>query len=226
MRPDSPTVDVATVVARRAVRNPVVMALLLALVCALSVGPWGAAQATSAGASAAVHGFHGALIDALRQSDGKGFEARRESFTPVITTAFDSGFMAKVAAGRVWEGLTPEQREELTATFRNLTIANYASRFKSFTGQRFEVVSERDAPRNRVLVRSRLVRKNGEPVQIDYLLAHGADGGSWGIIDVWLDGTVSELALRRSEFAPVLRDRGFGGLIALLETKIADISKD
>jgi phospholipid transport system substrate-binding protein len=45
------------------------------------------------------------------------------------------------------------------------------------------------------------------------------NGGVWRIADVYLDGTISELATRRSEFAAILRSRGIDGLIEKLNTK-------
>jgi ABC-type transporter MlaC component len=39
-----------------------------------------------------------------------------------------------------------------------------------------------------------------------------------------LNGTISELATRRSEFASILRTRGINGLIAMLNTKADALS--
>ena len=41
-------------------------------------------------------------------------------------------------------------------------------------------------------------------------------------MDVYLDGTISELAIRHSEFAAILKSQGIDGLIAALNRK-ADI---
>jgi phospholipid transport system substrate-binding protein len=59
-------------------------------------------------------------------------------------------------------------------------------------------------------------------VQLDYRLRSGPDG--WRIIDVFMNGTVSELALRRSEYSAVLDRDGFDGLIAALDGKIAEFA--
>ena len=44
-------------------------------------------------------------------------------------------------------------------------------------------------------------------------------GGVWLISDVYLDGTISQLATQRSEFGAILRREGFDGLIAALQRK-------
>jgi class 3 adenylate cyclase len=61
---------------------------------------------------------------------------------------------------------------------------------------------------------------NGEPVNVDYMMRR--QGDSWLISDVYLDGAISEVATRRSEFAAILKSQGIDGLIAALNRK-ADI---
>jgi phospholipid transport system substrate-binding protein len=48
------------------------------------------------------------------------------------------------------------------------------------------------------------------------------NGDSWLISDIYLDGAISEVATRRSEFAAILKSQGIDGLIAALNRK-ADI---
>ncbi len=206
----------------------------------------------AAGATDTIEHFHAGLVDALKKTNGKGFDARRDALKPVIETSFDSGFMAKVASGSTWDTLSETQRADLTKAFQNMTIANYASRFKSYNGQSFVVTGSEAAPNDRALVHTQLNRKKGDPVRIDYVLhktpispvptppadkSAKAKGKAktaatpaksarpeWTIMDVRLNGSVSELALRRSEFAPVLRDKGFDALLAVLKQKTADLA--
>jgi phospholipid transport system substrate-binding protein len=41
-------------------------------------------------------------------------------------------------------------------------------------------------------------------------------GPEWRVVDVYLDGTISELASRRAEFTPILKSGGPNALIASL----------
>jgi len=171
-----------------------------------------------------VETFHTGLLNAIRATDGKGFAARRDKMKPVIAQAFDTAYMVQVAAGTYWDAMSADQRKALTAAFRDMTVANYASRFKSYKGQSFAIVDTRPVGK-RTLVKSELKRTEGDPVSIDYVVQPGASGG-FGIVDVRLGGTISELALRRSEFAPILRDKGYAGLIALLQDKTKEIAAE
>jgi phospholipid transport system substrate-binding protein len=67
------------------------------------------------------------------------------------------------------------------------------------------------------MVRSQIVKANGEPVNVDYMMRRNGDG--WLISDIYLDSAISEVATRRSEFAAILRADGVDGLIAALNRK-------
>ena len=81
------------------------------------------------------------------------------------------------------------------------------------------MTSEQPAPSG-VMVRSQIIKANGEPVKVDYMMHRNGEG--WLISDIYLDGAISEVATRRSEFATILRNEGIDGLITALNRK-ADI---
>ena len=45
------------------------------------------------------------------------------------------------------------------------------------------------------------------------------NGDTWLISDIYLDGAISEVATRRSEFGAILKSEGIDGLIAALNRK-------
>jgi phospholipid transport system substrate-binding protein len=77
-------------------------------------------------------------------------------------------------------------------------------------------MAEQPAPAG-VMVKSQIIKANGEPVKVDYLMRCSSD--SWLISDIYVDGAISEVALRRSEFAGILRNEGIDGLIAALNRR-------
>jgi phospholipid transport system substrate-binding protein len=70
------------------------------------------------------------------------------------------------------------------------------------------------------MVRGQIIKANDEPVKVDYMMRRNGDG--WVIFDIYLDGAISEVATRRSEFVTILKNDGIDGLIAALNRK-ADI---
>ena len=71
------------------------------------------------------------------------------------------------------------------------------------------------------LVRTLLVKPDGEKIIINYVL-HDNDI-AWQIRDVYLAGTISELATRRSDFTATLRDGGIEALILRLNKKADEL---
>jgi phospholipid transport system substrate-binding protein len=178
------------------------------------------ASPPAAAARATVERVHTALLDVMKRADALGFEGRYRALEPVIASSYDVDFMSQLTLGRQWHELSPEQRATWVDTFRRFTVSTYADRFDGFEGERFEVGGVEAAARGTSLVRTKLVRAKEDPVELDYRLRPAA-GDGWRIVDVYLNGSVSELALRRSEYSSLLRREGFDALIAALERKIA-----
>jgi len=104
----------------------------------------------------------------------------------------------------------------MTESFGRYISAIYADRFDSYDGQKLQVTGEQAAPSG-VMVKSQIIKANGEPVKVDYMMRR--DGEAWLISDVYLDGAISEVATRRSEFSTIIRNEGVDGLIAALNRK-------
>lgn len=174
---------------------------------------------TARGASAVVEELHATLQDVMRRAKELGYAGRHARLAPVIAEVFDLPLMARKATGRHWKTLSEADRERMIETFSRLAVANYAGRFDGYSGERFETLSEEPAAHDTVLVGTKLVKADGDSVRLDYRLRASASG--WRIFDVFLDGTVSEMALRRAEYSSVIRREGFEALLSALEAKIA-----
>ncbi len=181
-----------------------------------------AVQAADSPATAVVRRFSDALLDTLRDGQTLGYEGRFKRLQPEMQRTFDLGFMAEKVLGRHWKALSSADQERWRALFAQFTIANYAANFDRFTGQRFEILGEEPSANDTRLVKTMVKSPGAEDVELTYRL-HQA-GGGWRIIDIFLKGTVSELALRRSEYASVLERDGFDTLTTVLRAKIDDLA--
>ncbi len=202
------------------VRSSSLVLAVLGMCSGLAAG--GIARAEATAPEAVVEELHAELIDVMKNAEALGYDGRYEKLAPVLSRLFDTGFMAEKSVGRYWKKLGEEDREQLRATFRRFTIANYAGRFDDYSGQSFETIGQEPSTHDTVLVQSRLIDPDGENVQLNYRL-HQVDG-SWRIFDVYLNGTVSELALRRSEYSSLIGRDGFPALITALDGKISDLA--
>jgi phospholipid transport system substrate-binding protein len=176
-------------------------------------------HATPATGGDAVKGLYEVLLSTMKNGRILGQSGRFTQLDPVIRRSFDIASMARLSVGPSWASLSEAQRQQMTESFARYISATYADRFDNYAGQKLEVTGEQPAPSG-VMVKSQIIKANGEPVKVDYMMRRNGD--SWLISDIYLDGAISEVATRRSEFATILRNDGIDGLIAALNRK-ADI---
>jgi len=196
-------------------------AVLLASGLVAGLSAPGMAGAARAAASQPVERLTSVLIETMKQAEELGFEGRVEKLAPVLRETFDFPFMARLSVGRHWSKLTEEQRQELTDHFARMSIATFAARFDGYSGQTWEVLSPRDGPRNTVLVPTRLAKNPEDAVTISYLMRETE--AAWRAVDVYLKGTYSELATKRSEYGSVMKREGFEALLDRIEKRIAEL---
>ena len=201
---------------RRPLRRLAAAAILLA------AGFLAAVPSAAAGpASAVIEKLNAEFLKVMQNGPALGYDGRYKELEPVLSDSFDFATMARVSAGQHWNEMTEAQQTKLVDSFRRYSLAVYAARFKDYSGEKFEVLGEEAKQKGTVLVQNQIVPSNGEPIRIDYLLR--PDGGMLRIIDVFLKSSVSEIAVRRSEFAEVIGSDGFDALIATLEQRILDL---
>ena len=161
--------------------------------------------------------FHAALIAVMKDAESLGPGGRYERLAPEVARTFNLARMIQIATGSYWRKAQDADRERLVAAFARLSSGTYADRFDGYSGQAFETINESAGPRGTVLVATQIRSPDDAPVPITYVMVE-ADG-RWAAIDVLLDDAISELAVRRSEYHQILRQRGPGGLIVELNRK-------
>ena len=174
--------------------------------------------ALAAGPEDTVNGFHAVLLDTVREGRTLGESGRYARIRPVVRQVFDLPSMARLAVGTSWSAFSAAQQEAVTAAFGAYISATYADRFGSYSGQQLKVIGQQPSVAG-VIVKARIIKANGDPVSIDYLVRQ--IDGAWRISDVYLDGAISHLATQRSEFSAILRRDGCDGLIGALQRKVS-----
>jgi phospholipid transport system substrate-binding protein len=184
--------------------------------------PVGIAQADAAGSNPAaiVQMFYNRVSATMKDGDRLGFTGRRDQLETAVRGAFDLPRMTRLAVGPRWASLSGQDQSELISAFGDYSAATYASRFTHDGGETFAVSPSVTTTADGTIVHTKLLRPNNEPVRIDYLMKQGASG-DWRIEDVYLSGTISELATRRSEFTSVLDRGGAAALVDALRKKAA-----
>ncbi len=217
--------------------RPIVIASLIVLATqttlaqnVAAIDPAGDAAPASAPAEAeasspvpVIETFHAGLLQIMKDAKTLGFDGRSDRLAPLMRETFDLEFMASKTVGRHWKKLSEEDKARWAETFARFTTANYAGRFTGFTGEEFVTLGVEDAARGTRNVLTKIVVPDGEDVHLNYRVIER--DGVWKVIDVYLNGTASELALRRSEYSSALKREGFAFLMASIESKIEDMRK-
>lgn len=170
-------------------------------------------------AASRITSFYGSLLDTMKQAKQLGVKGRYDKLSPVLAKTYDLPSMSKLAVGPSWSALTPQQQAAIINAFTRMTIATYASRFDGFSGEQFQILETSDRTNGDKIVKTQIVKSDGGTVPLNYLMRKS--GADWKIVDIYLDGTISELANRRAEFGSILKSGGPDALVVSL-TKQGD----
>ncbi len=199
----------------------VVLLALFASAPAFAAKP-AADAAASTKAAPVVEEFQKTLILVMQDASKLGYEGRYRRLDPAIQKSHDLAGITRVATGRNWGSLSKEQKARLVELFTKLSISTYAARFDGYSGETFKTIAEEKLGNGDALVRTVFTDSTGDTIPFDYVLRQ--HDGQWQIVNITVEG-VSDLAIRRSEYASIIRRNGIEGLFKQLQEKIADYRK-
>lgn len=187
------------------------------------------AQVKEADVEQTVARLNTTLLEVMQSADVLGFKGRHERLASPLRESFDFEVMTKIAVGRPWNTFDDDQRQGLVQRFAEMSIATFAARFNGYSGETFEIIGQEEGRRNTITVYNQLNRPSDVPVALNFVLRQRSGdttGIGWRIIDIILDGTFSELARQRAEFAAVLKRGGYDALIQSLDERIEALARE
>ena len=187
------------------------VALLSGLLFVLPAHP--ARAAAGDPAVAQVEMLHDALLKSMRAGSSESMTERYRSLEPTIEQVFALPLVTRLAVGPDWAGFAPDVQKAVIAAFTRFTIANYSHNFRDYDGQKFTIDDNVSTRGEEKIVRTHILPAHEVPVSLLYRMREV--DGAWKVIDVYSNG-VSELAVRRTDFAAALGAGGPPVLIAHL----------
>ncbi len=169
--------------------------------------------------AAPIRALNEALLQIMNAGTKTPVAERTRMAAPAIQAAFDLPQILKTSVGARWSSLPAAQQTELLAVFSRYTVASYVANFDSFGGQKFVILPTTRAVGADQVVETQIVTSDGDSTRIDYEMR--LSGGKWKAIDVLLDGSISRVAVQRSDFRALLADGDANKLIASLRAKTA-----
>ena len=160
--------------------------------------------------------FHDALLDSMKQAKQLGVNGRYNKLKPVIERTFDLQAMTSAAVGANFSSLSPADQRTLVEAFERMTIASYAHNFDGYSGERFTMDPDVPVRGDHKLVQTTLVVPRDKPHAFNYVLHPVA--GTWKVIDILLEGYVSQAATKRSDFSATVAKGGAKALVVRLNS--------
>jgi phospholipid transport system substrate-binding protein len=189
-------------------------ALAVFTVCAIGAGSARAATEPTT----TIKGFYDTLTQTMQRGPQLGEKGRYDALAPTIRQSFDLTNMAQMAVGPSWAKLSPPERQQVTDAFARYTIATYADEFGRHKSEKLAVTGERKMPYG-TIVETQVVQPDGDQTSVNYLMRQ--NGTEWQVADIYLQGTISQVANLRSQFGAVLLRGGAPALIDALNDKTA-----
>ena len=163
-----------------------------------------------------------ALIDVMKNAKALGIQGRYEKLKPVIEQTFDLADMTKYSVGPVWNTMSPQDQKALQEAFERYTLANYAANFDGYDGEKFVVDPAAQVRGTDKIVTTKLVAKS-ETHPLAYKMRQL--GGSWRVLDVYYENSISQITKQRSDFGSTVSSGGAAALVKKLDELSAKLMK-
>lgn len=147
-------------------------------------------------------------VMAIQNNDSLSREARSQEIHQIVSSSFDFNEMARDVLGSTYGQLSSGQRNEFIDTFRYLFQDSYTRMVLNFLKNENIEYGKATQGGGKAKVDTVIKRPN-ENIPVTYMMR---SAGGWILYDVNVDG-VSILSTYRSQFANVIRTKGFNYLI-------------
>ena len=134
----------------------------------------------------------------------------------VVKNSYDLEKMGKIIIGVDWKQIDTNTKKEFINVFKRFISVNYFRRFNKineldFEHQTVKVIGDK------FKLASVILTADNEKLKIDYLL--GFKNEKWKIFDVLIDGSISEVATKKSDFKKIIKEEGVSGLVKNLRIR-------
>ncbi len=189
---------------------------------ALLLGLVPMAAVAQTGPAAPIAGLNAALEQVMRAGRGTAFAARAAMLRPAVERAFDLPAILAASVGPRFAAFPEAAKAELLEAFTAFTVATWVGNFDAYAGERFEVAAEMRALGADQVVTSRIVPASGEATRLDFVMRQGPQG--WKAVDILLNGTISRVAVQRSDFRSLVAGGDPAPLLASLRSRAASLA--
>ncbi|MEO0972319.1 MAG: ABC transporter substrate-binding protein [Pseudomonadota bacterium] len=174
-----------------------------------------------------VETLQGTLLAYMQQAQssaehGPSVAETVSALTSAVESTHDFPYIARIVLGRSWRTLDAADQARFTERFTTLSLDTYAKRFADFSGEAFTITGEDDGNFGQRKITAELATREKRH-SFEYLLRQSGD--QWRIVNIIVDG-VSDLALKRAEYASLIDEGGFEALLEELDRQRAALEPE
>ena len=139
-----------------------------------------------------------------------------ELIDDVVKNSYDLEKMGKIIIGVDWKQMDTKSKKEFINVFKRFISVNYFRRFNKINELNFEHQTVKVIG-DKFKLAGVILTADNEKLKIDYLL--GFKNEKWKIFDVLIDGSISEVATKKSDFKKIIKEEGISGLVKNLRIR-------
>ena len=136
----------------------------------------------------------------------------------VVSNSYDVKKMSKIILGKFWAESKVHEREKFIEKFTLYISTNYFNRFRDRKDFDYEYKDIDNIGKDYRIAHTIFKFGETEKLKINYMLIKNHN--KWLIFDVLLNGSISEIATKKSEFNETLNKGGITFLISLIDKKL------
>ncbi len=132
----------------------------------------------------------------------------------IVSSTYDIKKMSKIILGKFWSESQANDKAKFIEKFTLYISSNYINRFRDRKDFNYEYKDIDKIGENYRLAYTIFKFSEKEKLKINYMLIKNHN--KWLIFDVLLNGSISEIATKKSEFNETLNNGGITSLISLI----------
>jgi phospholipid transport system substrate-binding protein len=194
------------------------------LVAAIALSLALPASAYAAGSVAQpIDALDNALINVMKAANQhQSFMQRYQMLRPAVERALNLPQILQTSVGVLWPQVPQAQQAQLLNVFTQYTVASYVHSFSGYNGQSFRTMPGLQSVGAQKIVATELVPSSGNPTKLNYVMSN--NNGEWQATDILFEGTISKIAMQRSDFSSLVAPGDATRLISLLQRKVSALS--
>ena len=167
-------------------------------VLALLLATPGIARAQATTPTAPIAALNAALKAGMQAGRATPFATRAARLRPAVERAFNLPAILAASVGPRFASFPDQAKRDLLEAFTAFTVATWVGNFETDAGETFELEPQTRPSGTDQVVSTRIVPTTGDPTRLDYVMRRGPAG--WQAVDILLNGTISRVAVQRSDF--------------------------